>query len=149
MHFQNAGVICSTCLRFLRFCLQAVFILMSIRHMRNTSRRVINRLAPNLIISLHGLIYYVFFFFFFLIFYISYYAFWPGPFRINLELWILQTVGRTPWTGDRPALSQGPYLHRTTEKKCGQTFMPRVGFEPTIPVFERANIFHVSAARPL
>jgi hypothetical protein len=24
------------------------------------------------------------------------------PIRINLKLWILQTVGRTPWTGDQP-----------------------------------------------
>jgi hypothetical protein len=40
--------------------------------------------------------------------------------------------------------SQGRYLHRTTQtqKKRGQTSMPRVGFETTIPVFERAKTFH-------
>jgi hypothetical protein len=42
------------------------------------------------------------------------------------------------------ALSQGCYLHRTTrtEKKRGQTYMPRVGFEPRVKVFERAKTFH-------
>jgi hypothetical protein len=40
--------------------------------------------------------------------------------------------------------SQGRYLHKATQaqKKCGQTFMPRVGFESMIPVFERAKTFH-------
>jgi hypothetical protein len=39
------------------------------------------------------------------------------------------------------SLSQGRYL---TEKqnKHKQTFMPWVGFEPTIPVLERKKIFH-------
>jgi hypothetical protein len=34
-------------------------------------------------------------------------------------------------------------LHRTTQtqEKRGQTSVPRVGFEPTIPVFERARTF--------
>jgi hypothetical protein len=37
--------------------------------------------------------------------------------------------------------SQGRYLHRTTQTQNNltQTSMPRVGFEPTIPVFERAK----------
>jgi hypothetical protein len=41
-------------------------------------------------------------------------------------------------------LSQGRYPHRATqtEKKRGHTSMPRVGFKPTIPVFERAKTFH-------
>jgi hypothetical protein len=40
---------------------------------------------------------------------------------------------------------QGHYLHRTTQtqKKRGQTYMPRVVFEPTIPVFEGEKKFHV------
>jgi hypothetical protein len=40
--------------------------------------------------------------------------------------------------------SQGRYLHRTTQtqNKSRQTSMPLVGFEPTIPVFERAKAFH-------
>jgi hypothetical protein len=42
------------------------------------------------------------------------------------------------------ALSRGCYLHRTTQtqKKPRQTCIPRVGFEPMIPVFERAKTFH-------
>jgi hypothetical protein len=40
--------------------------------------------------------------------------------------------------------SQRRYLHRTiqTQNKCTQTFIPRVGFEPTIPAFEGAKRFH-------
>jgi hypothetical protein len=42
--------------------------------------------------------------------------------------------------------SEGRYLHRTkqTQNKRGQTSMPRVGFEPTMSVFERAKTFHAS-----
>jgi hypothetical protein len=41
-------------------------------------------------------------------------------------------------------LSQGHYLHRTTQtqKKRRQTSMPRLGFEPITPVFERAKTVH-------
>jgi hypothetical protein len=40
--------------------------------------------------------------------------------------------------------SQGHCLHRTTQSrnKRTQTSMPRVGFEPTIQVFERAKTVH-------
>jgi hypothetical protein len=40
--------------------------------------------------------------------------------------------------------SQGHCLHRTTQtqNKRTQISMPRVGFEPTIPVFERAKTVH-------
>jgi hypothetical protein len=40
--------------------------------------------------------------------------------------------------------SQDRYLHRTTQtpNESRQTFIPRVGFEPMIPVFERAKTFH-------
>jgi hypothetical protein len=31
------------------------------------------------------------------------------PNRINLELWILWTVGRTPWTGDQPSRKAATY----------------------------------------
>jgi hypothetical protein len=31
-----------------------------------------------------------------------------------------------------------------TENKCTQISIPRVGFEPTIPAFERANTVHAS-----
>jgi hypothetical protein len=55
---------------------------------------------------------------------------------------ILNTVGRTPWTGDQPVARLLP-THRTeTQNKPTHTFMTRVGFEPTIPVFERAKTFH-------
>jgi hypothetical protein len=42
------------------------------------------------------------------------------------------------------SLSQGRYLHRTTQtrNKRGQTFMPRLAFEPTTPVFEWAKPVH-------
>jgi hypothetical protein len=55
----------------------------------------------------------------------------------------LYTVGRTPWTGDQPVAK--PLLtHRTTQtqNKGTQTSMPRVGFEPTIPLLERAKTVH-------
>jgi hypothetical protein len=42
------------------------------------------------------------------------------------------------------SLLQGRYLHRGQHKqsKRTQTYMPWVGFEPTIPVFERAMTVH-------
>jgi hypothetical protein len=41
--------------------------------------------------------------------------------------------------------SQGRYLHTQQHKhKRTQTSVPRVGFEPTIPVFERAKTVHAS-----
>jgi hypothetical protein len=56
---------------------------------------------------------------------------------------ILYAVGRTPWTGDNPVARQLP-THRTTQtqKKCTQTSVPRVGFEPTIPVFKWTKKIH-------
>jgi hypothetical protein len=52
----------------------------------------------------------------------------------------LYTVGRAPCTGDQPVTRPLP-THRTTQtqKKRIYTSMPRVGFEPMIPVFERAK----------
>jgi hypothetical protein len=52
----------------------------------------------------------------------------------------LRTVGRTPWTGDQPVARPLP-THRTTQilNNRTQTFMSRVGFEPTIPAFKRAK----------
>jgi hypothetical protein len=50
---------------------------------------------------------------------------------------IMYTVGRTPWTGDQPVARPLP-----TQNKRTQTSMPRVGFEPTIPAFERAKTVH-------
>jgi hypothetical protein len=56
----------------------------------------------------------------------------------------LYTVGKIPWTGDQPVARPLP-AHRTaqTQNKRTQTSMPWVGFEPTIPVFERAKAVHV------
>jgi hypothetical protein len=55
----------------------------------------------------------------------------------------LHTVGRTPWTGDQHVVRPLP-THRTTQtqNKRTQTSVPSVGFEPTIPVFERAKTVH-------
>jgi hypothetical protein len=41
---------------------------------------------------------------------------------------------------DQPVLTPLP-AHRTTQiqNKRTQTFMPQIGFEPTIPVFEQAK----------
>jgi hypothetical protein len=53
---------------------------------------------------------------------------------------IFYTVGRTPWTGVQPVARSLP-AHRTaqTQNKCTHTSKPRVWFEPTIPLFERAK----------
>jgi hypothetical protein len=63
-----------------------------------------------------------------------------GPFFSFLILYI---IGRTPWTGAQPVARPLP-THRTTQthNKSTQTSMPRVGFEPTIPVFERTKTVH-------
>jgi hypothetical protein len=55
----------------------------------------------------------------------------------------LYTVGIIPWTGDQSVARALP-THRTTQtqNKSKQISMPRVGFEPTTPVFERTKIFH-------
>jgi hypothetical protein len=54
--------------------------------------------------------------------------------------WSFYTVRRTPWTGDQP-IARPLSTHGTaqTQNKRRQTSMPRVGFEPMIPVFERAK----------
>jgi hypothetical protein len=52
------------------------------------------------------------------------------------------TVGRTPWMGDQPVSRPLPTLRTQTLNKRTQTTMPRVGFEPTTPVFERAKTVH-------
>jgi hypothetical protein len=55
----------------------------------------------------------------------------------------LYTVGTTPWTGDQPVARPLPTYRTTqTQNKRTQTSMPRVGFEPTTPVFEWAKTFH-------
>jgi hypothetical protein len=56
---------------------------------------------------------------------------------------ILWKVCGTPWTGDQPVAKPLP-THRTTQtqNKRTQTSLPRVGFEPTTPVFERTKTVH-------
>jgi hypothetical protein len=55
----------------------------------------------------------------------------------------LYTVGRTPWTGDRSVARPLP-THRTiqTQNKRTHTSMPRVVFEPMIPLLKRAKTVH-------
>jgi hypothetical protein len=60
-----------------------------------------------------------------------------GPWQ-PFRLLILYTIGRSPWTGDQPVTRPLP-THRTTQT---QTSWPRVEFEPTILVFERAKTVH-------
>jgi hypothetical protein len=65
-----------------------------------------------------------------------------GPWSFSSFL-IFYTVGRTPWTGDQP-VARSLLAHRIaqTRNKRTQTSMPQVGFELTIPVFERTKVVH-------
>jgi hypothetical protein len=65
--------------------------------------------------------------------------------HVTLQILISYTVSRTPWTGDQPIARPLP-AHRTarTNNNHTQTSIPQVGFEPTIPVFERAKTVRVS-----
>jgi hypothetical protein len=63
---------------------------------------------------------------------------WP-PFSFLM----LHIVGRTPWRSDQPVAKPLP-THRTTQtqNKLTQTFLSRVGFEPSMPVFKRVKTVH-------
>jgi hypothetical protein len=62
---------------------------------------------------------------------------------------ILYTVSRTPWTGDQPVARPFPTYRTTrTQNKRTQTSMPRVGVEPTIPVFELTKTVHALDSGP-
>jgi hypothetical protein len=52
------------------------------------------------------------------------------------------TVGRTPWMGDQPVERLPTHRRAQTQNKRTQTSMSQVGFEPTIPVCERAKTVH-------
>jgi hypothetical protein len=54
----------------------------------------------------------------------------------------LYTAGIISWMGDQTAARHLP-THRTTQNKRAGTSMPRMGFEPTTSVFERAKAIHV------
>jgi hypothetical protein len=59
------------------------------------------------------------------------------------QLLNLYIVGRMPWKGDQP-VARPLHTHGTTQSqnKCIQASMPRVGFEPMIPVFEQVKMVH-------
>jgi hypothetical protein len=65
-----------------------------------------------------------------------------GPWPIFSVL-TLYTDGRTPWTGYQPVASPLP-THRKT-----QAYMPRVRFEPTIPVVRASEDSSCPRRRPL
>jgi hypothetical protein len=65
----------------------------------------------------------------------------PWPFFSFL---ILYTGGKTPWTEDQPVARPLP-AHSTTQT---QTSIPRVGFKPTTPVFERVKTAHALDRAP-
>jgi hypothetical protein len=53
---------------------------------------------------------------------------------------IFYTVGKTPWTGDQPFVRPLPtHTRQHKQNKHKQTSILQVGFEPTIPAFERAK----------
>jgi hypothetical protein len=65
---------------------------------------------------------------------------WNASFHFSFLIF-RQSVGLL---GGGISLSQGRYLHRTTQtqNKRRQTSMPRMGFESAIPAFERAKTVH-------
>jgi hypothetical protein len=65
-----------------------------------------------------------------------------GPWPLFQFRNLFYTDDRTPWTGNQPVARPLP-THRTqTQNKRTQTSMPLVGFEPTIPAFEREKTVH-------
>jgi hypothetical protein len=66
----------------------------------------------------------------------------PLDFGCFFSFWILHTIGRIPWTGDQPIARPLPTHKTQLQNKRTQTYIPRVGFEPTIPMFERAKSVH-------
>jgi hypothetical protein len=65
--------------------------------------------------------------------------------RAVLQFLNPNTDGRTPWTGDQPVVRPLP---TQTQNKRRQTSMSCVGFEPTIPAFERAKTVHALDRAP-
>jgi hypothetical protein len=79
--------------------------------------------------------------------YVSVFIYSPrGPWPL-FQFLNLYTIGMIPRTWDMPVARPLP-PHRTTQTQNKhthtQTSMPWVGFEPTIPVFERAKTVHAS-----
>jgi hypothetical protein len=63
----------------------------------------------------------------------------------SFSVLFVYTVDRTPWTEDQPVATYTE--HKQSERR--RTSMPRVGFEPTIPVFHRTKTFRAYIMRPL
>jgi hypothetical protein len=85
------------------------------------------------------------------IFFSSFIHQWPllGPGLFFSLVIFFYTVPRTSWTGDQP-VARPLLTHRTsqTQNKRTQTSMSRVGFEPTIPVFEQGKTVHALDSAP-
>jgi hypothetical protein len=62
---------------------------------------------------------------------------------VSLQFLNPKTVGRTPWTGDQPIARPLP-TQENKHRINADISMPWVGFEPTIPVFERAKTVYAS-----
>jgi hypothetical protein len=58
---------------------------------------------------------------------------------VSFQFFNPETVGRTPLMTDEPVTKPLPIQ---TQNKRTQSSMPRVGFEPLIPMFERAKTVH-------
>jgi hypothetical protein len=73
------------------------------------------------------------------------------PIRTNLELWILQTVGRTPWTGDhlrrKAATQTGQQKHRRNADRhpCLEWDSNARSQKKRIPIY----LFIISLTSPL
>jgi hypothetical protein len=53
---------------------------------------------------------------------------------LSLQFLNSKRVGKNPWTGDQPVPRPLPTQENTNRINAHRTSMPRVGFEPTIPV---------------
>jgi hypothetical protein len=58
---------------------------------------------------------------------------------MNSDTWNLQTVGKTPWTGDQPCRKAATYTEHN--HWINGEIHAWMGFEPRIPVLERAKTF--------
>jgi hypothetical protein len=64
------------------------------------------------------------------------------PIRINLELWILQSVVRIPWTGDQPCHKAATYTGQHKQRRnADRHSCLEWDSKYTIPVFERGKTF--------
>jgi hypothetical protein len=66
-----------------------------------------------------------------------------GPWPLLQFRNLFYTDGRTRWTSDQPVARPLP-THRTTQtqNKRTETSISGVGFEPTIPAFDRVKTVH-------